>query len=242
MKLSIFATCILISFSALSDEISMVTTDWEPYYGKNLKEGGVIAKLAATAFKRSGNNATVKFIPWARALKQVESGESDILLGAYYSEDRAATYVPSKSFYSIDTVLVANKSLGVSTWSTLKDLASYKIGVARGYANSESFDKADFLQKKVANTPTQNLKKLSSNRVDMIVIASGIANYEASKSSIIDLNSVVFLTPPLAKNALHIMGSRKTPGIQKKIRAFDKAIQEMKADGSFDNILKSYGF
>ncbi len=242
MKTLLIAVCALLSFEIHAKDISMVATDWEPYYGNELKEGGVITKLATAAFKRAGFNTTISFVPWARALKQVEDGESDVLLGAYYNKERAVTYIPSEGFYSIETALVANKSLGISKWGSLEELKPYRIGVARGYANSEAFDKADFLQKHVVGNPLQNLQKLSLGRVDMIVIAAGRLNYEASKKSKVDINSLVLLTPVLAKNSLHITGSRKTDGMKAKIKAFNTAIKEMKADGSFNHILKSYGF
>lgn len=220
----------------------MVATDWEPYYGSELKEGGVITKLATAAFKRAGFNTTISFIPWARALKQVEDGDSDVLLGAYYNKERATTYIPSEGFYAIETALIAHKSLGITKWENLEDLTPYIIGVARGYANSEAFDNADFLQKHPVGTPIQNLQKLSLGRVDMIVIAAGRLNYEVRKKPNIDINSLIQLTPVLAKNSLHIMASRKTKGMKAKVAAFNKAIKDMKADGTFHDILTSYGF
>jgi hypothetical protein len=41
-----------------------------------------------TAFKRVGHKATIKFLPWKRALTYVAEGKNDIVMGAYYNKER----------------------------------------------------------------------------------------------------------------------------------------------------------
>jgi polar amino acid transport system substrate-binding protein len=68
-------------------EISMLTVEWAPHYGSELPEKGLTTAIVKAAFKAAGHSSDVDFIPWARALKEVEEGKSDIVMGAYHSQD-----------------------------------------------------------------------------------------------------------------------------------------------------------
>ena len=51
-------------------QITMVTVDWAPHYGKDLPENGLTTALVKAAFKTGGHDANIEFIPWPRALKR----------------------------------------------------------------------------------------------------------------------------------------------------------------------------
>jgi len=223
-------------------EIKMLSVDWAPYYGSEMQDDGFITVIVKTAFQRSGHNATVNFVPWERALHYVENGKYDIVMGAYYTKERSKKYLYSDPFYDIDVGLVGYKSLGVTQYSKLEDLKQYRIGVSRGWANSEEFDAADFLIKEQATNQILNIRKLINNRVNMIVIAFGIFQYELSSIKNHSMDDFVLIQPPLSKNALHLMMSLKKPDHMKVIKDFNHGLEEIKKDGTYDKILKKYGF
>ncbi len=223
-------------------ELSMVTVDWAPYYGSEMTDNGVISVIVKTAFQRSGIQSSVKFIPWKRALKEVKSGKSDILMGAYYTSERNKTYLFSDPIYEVRVGLVALKSLGIGHYTKLQDLIPYTIGVGRGWANSEEFDQADYLNKKGATNQILNVRKLFKKRVDMISISFDVFRYEVATMSTHQLNEVVFIEPPLDISSLHLMISRQNPDKEKVINAFNLGLAAIKQDGTYDKILKEYGF
>jgi polar amino acid transport system substrate-binding protein len=57
--------------------VSMVTVEWAPHYGSNLPENGLMTALTTAAFKAGGHDASIEFIPWPRALKEVEAGSAN---------------------------------------------------------------------------------------------------------------------------------------------------------------------
>ena len=63
-------------------EISMLTVEWAPHYGSDLPEKGLTTAIVKAAFKAGGHSSEVDFIPWARALKEVEEGKADIGWGS----------------------------------------------------------------------------------------------------------------------------------------------------------------
>jgi polar amino acid transport system substrate-binding protein len=244
MKKFLFCFIILLWTVSLiqARDISMVTVDWEPYYASSLDKGGVYTEIVKTAFKRVGHTASVRFLPWKRALKYVEEGKNDIVMGAYFNEERNKIYIYSDSCMTLHTGLVAHKSLGITSYKTLKDLKSYKIGINRGWIYTPEFDSADYLKKDEATNQMVNIRKFFKKRVDMIAITIEIFQYELSKLKHHDMSEVVVLNPLLGEKGLHLMMGRKIPDHEKIIADFNKGLKEIREDGTYGSILSSHGF
>ena len=103
---------IIASNAAASETIKIVTADWAPYYGSELKDDGVITVITKAAFSKVGLDSTIRFVPWKRAMQEVETGQSDLLMGAYYSKDRASRFAYSQPIYEIKVSIIALRSLG----------------------------------------------------------------------------------------------------------------------------------
>ena len=144
-------------------DVSLVTVDWEPYYGPKLKNYGVTADLVAEAFKRVGHNATFAWYPWKRSLKMVADGKSDIVMGAYINDERKKTYIFSDPLFNVDVGIMARKDVGITEYSSLKDLTKYRIGVNSGWAYTPEFDAADYLKKDPASSQIKNMEKSIEN-------------------------------------------------------------------------------
>ena len=54
-------------------------------------------------------------------------------------------------------------------------------------------------------------------------------------------NAVEFVPKPLSENSLHILVSLKNPDHAKIVAGFDREIAKMKADGSYDRLLREHG-
>lgn len=219
--------------------ISMVTVEWAPHYGSDLPEKGLTTALVTAAFKAGGHDAQVEFIPWARALKEVDEGKFDIVMGAYDNEERRATYHMSKRIYSLELGIIARPGLGINKYETLRDLMPYSIGVSRGYANSEEFDAAIYLDKHVATGPTLNIRKLFRGRLDMAVMNLDLFRYNAKREGFC-ISDVEFVTPVLDKAGLHIMASRNINDGAGIIDDFNRGLDAIKDSGEFLSIVSRF--
>ncbi|MCP4321673.1 MAG: transporter substrate-binding domain-containing protein [Psychromonas sp.] len=220
----------------------MVTVDWAPFYGSDMTNYGVITEIVQTAFKRVDIQASIRFIPWKRAMQEVSIGKTDILMGAYYTEERDQTFFYSDAIYEITLGLIALKSLGVNNYKNLKELRPYTIGISRGWANSEEFDEADYLKKEGASNQILNVRKLFKKRVDMISISFGVFRYEVASTSNYKIEDVIFIKPPLNISPIYLITSRSNPNKESVMRAFNMGLTEIKQDGSYDKILRAHGF
>lgn len=231
MSLLLVAACPL-----QARDISMLTVEWAPHYGSELPEKGLTTAIVRAAFKAGGHSADVDFIPWARALKEVEEGKSDIVMGAYHSKEREEIYIFSDPIYFLQLGLIARPGLGISKYESLRDLAPYRIGVSRGFANSEAFDEANYLDKHVATFPNLNIRKLFRGRIDMAVMNFDLFRYEARKEGFC-ISDVEFMEPPLETHGLYLMASRKIPDGARIIQDFNRGLDKIRKNGEFDRIV-----
>lgn len=236
----LIAICILsvvtLSGGVQAREISMLTVEWAPHYGAELPEQGLTTAIVKAAFKAEGHSSSVEFIPWARALKEVEVGKSDVVMGAYHSKEREQSYIFSDPIYFLQLGLIARPGLGVARYETLRDLSSYRIGVSRGFANSEEFDAAQYLDKHVATYPNLNIRKLFRGRIDMAVMNFDLFRYEARKEGFC-ISDVEFMEPPLETHGLYLMASRQIADGERIIKDFNRGLDKIRKNGVFDRIV-----
>lgn len=222
-------------------QLTMCTLNWEPFYGEDLPRNGFFTELVREAFERGGHTVNVEFMPWARAMLEVEQGDREVLLGAYYSDERAATFHASEPIYTAEVGLVAHRRVGIESFSSLRELTDYTIGYGRGFTVTEEFDNADYLDKEPAEDLAQNVKKLYAGRIDMIAGSFANIRYAAQQQGM-NLGELVFLQPALVENSLHIMISKAAPDGEQLLADFHRGLEEIREDGSYEQILREMGY
>lgn len=227
---------LVVSSPLQAREISMLTVEWAPHYGSDLPEKGLTTAIVKAAFKAGGHSSEVDFIPWARALKEVEEGKADIVMGAYHNKDREEKYIFSDPIYFLELGLIARPGLGINRYNSLRDLAPYRIGISRGFANSEEFDAANYLDKQVATYPNLNIRKLFRGRIDMAVMNFDLFRYEARKEGFC-ISDVEFMEPPLETHGLYLMASRNISDGAGIIQDFNRGLDTIRKTGEFDRIV-----
>ena len=222
--------------TAQARDISMLTVEWAPHYGAELPENGLTTAIVKAAFKAVGHSSDVDFIPWARALKEVEEGKADVVMGAYHNKEREQIYHFSDPIYFLELGLIARPGLGVSKYERLRDLTPYSIGISRGFANSEEFDAANYLNKQAATFPNLNIRKLFRGRIDMAVMNFDLFRYEAKKEGFC-ISDVEFMEPPLETHGLYLMASRNIPDGEQIMQDFNRGLDTIRKNGEFDRIV-----
>ncbi len=236
LRAILILTVVILAGTAQARDISMLTVEWAPHYGSELPEKGLTTAIVKAAFKAEGHSSDVDFIPWERALKEVEEGKSDVVMGAYHSEERENSYIFSEPIYFLELGLIARPGLGMSRYNSLRDLTPYSIGISRGFANSEEFDAANYLDKQAATFPNLNIRKLFRGRIDMAVMNFDLFRYEAKKEGFC-ISDVEFMEPPFETHGLYLMASRQIPDGEKIIRDFNRGLNKIRKSGEFDRIV-----
>lgn len=236
---------ILLALSSLglADPITLTSCDWEPYTGANMPNYGFTAEIINSAMKSVGHEVSFVFYPWKRAMHETKKGRAHGLFSAYYSKDRAAAFALSEPYAYSELMLCAKKGRNI-IFRSIEDLRPYRIGVVAGYANTPEFDDAQYLLKDEAPSDLLNVKKLLENRVDLIVVDRYVAVYHVKNSPAIQytVNDLSFISPPLKKQPIYIMFSKAVPEYQRYVAEFNKGLENIRADGTYEEILLKHGF
>lgn len=237
--------------------IKLATSNWPPYIGERLCDKGWVFQLAVALFTSQGYQVQIEFLPWARAIRTVESGEADLLFPEYFIEPTA----PSDNFigkYRHDLLALSDSFPGglvrffKRRGSTdkfvgnLDNLAGESIGVVRGYQNTPEFDammdRGHFNILTVMNE-LQQIKVLAAGRVNLI-IADPIALEYAIKSSHLNAerqqalsNSIQAVMPALSYNPLHFAVSKRHPEWQTILNQLNLTMRTFLQSGETKRII-----
>ncbi|MNP35960.1 Bacterial extracellular solute-binding protein, family 3 [compost metagenome] len=82
---------------------------------------------------------------------------------------------------------------------------------------------------------------LAAGRVRLALEDEFVAGYYLKREPKEVREAVEFFDKPVSENSLHILVSLKNPEHQQIVAGFDRAIAQMKADGSYARLLKQHG-
>jgi polar amino acid transport system substrate-binding protein len=91
-----------------------------------------------------------------------------------------------------------------------------------------------------SNHLIQNLLKLQQGRIDLTLGDKWSVRHELTEYFPTAIKDFEFLGKPVAARTLHAVVSRAHPEHDKIVKAFNKALKSMKADGSYEKILDVY--
>jgi len=227
--------------AAAPRHLVLATLNGNPYFGENLAGGGFYTELTREAFQRVGYTLEVKFMPWNRALELARRGDYDGMLGMYYTEERANDFIYTEPIYDDEIVFFSRKGESI-TYTTLQDLTPYTIGLLLGAAEKESFKKEPGLKFIESSGHDINVKNLMAKRIDL-VLCSRVYLLDLIKTQLPAWNDALdVVQPPLKIEKMHNVMSKKVADAATIAADFNRGLQMIKDDGTFDRILQQYGF
>lgn len=222
--------------------VIIVSADWAPYeFEENGKIKGISVDIVEEAFKRMGYKVIKKILPFSRALEMLKNGEIDMITDVKNTVKHQEIGIFSKqSIITTYTSLFVKSESSIKFDGTVLDLKSYKIGVIRDYTYGEEFDNA--VKNKVINVEEvddklQNINKVLDNRLD-ICVENRLVLLDKLKATNNE-NKLKELKPELNQTPVYAWFSKKK-NREKMIDEFDQKLAEIKKDGTFEKIYKSY--
>ena len=241
LKIFIFSILLALASGEVSRAqetiLTLGTLNWEPYVGEKLENDGFISEIVRESFRRAGIQIKIRYMPWARVIKELEKGSIDAAYPAYFSKERSKKFGVSKPFASSRLGFYKKKNIEVP-YKKLEDLKSYRIGVVRGYLNSKEFDDAKYLKKDAVNSDLANLRKLLKGRLDLVVIDESTSKFLIKTNFPAKLNELEFLEPPLEEKPLYLLFSKKHSNFQKLLAGFNHGLNIIVKDGTRNKIIK----
>lgn len=230
---------LLLALSSMGAHAATVTAaqdPWPPFVIDANK--GISVELVKQALATQGYELDMRIMPWARALSEVEEGNIDILVGAWFTEARTKSLRFSQEYLK-NQVKFIQLSGGSFELDGLASLKGKSIGIVRGYGYGDEFMQADLNRQEASDLQT-NLKKLLDGRIDLTLEDEVVAKAIMVQQGM-DVSKFAFTANALSTNPLHIASGLKNPRSQELIDAFNKGLAVITADGTLDKILTNYG-
>ncbi|MGE8190534.1 substrate-binding periplasmic protein [Pseudomonas sp. NPDC086278] len=231
---------LLLTQSAAAEKLRLVADAWPPFTDATLVNGGLATDIVSTALARAGYASDFEQVPWARALLGVGEGRYDVLVNAWYTDDRTK-FGQFSGEYLLNRVRFLKRKDAPIEFSNLQQLHTYPIAVVRGYAYSPEFDEDVALQKIPVHNFAMAVRMVAADRVKLTLEDEYVARYYLARESTKVRNAVEFLPKPLSENSLHILVSLKNPQHEQIVASFDREIARMKVDGSYEKLMRQHG-
>lgn len=238
-------------------KVKLATLDWPPYIGQNLCNKGWVFKFTVALLASKGYQVEINFLPWARAVRSVELGNTDILFPEYYIEDSSPSdYVKGKRRREV--LMLSNEFPGGMIGflkrkgeadkfkGNLNNLKGEAIGVVRGYQNTPEFDammdnnEFNIVQ---AVDDLQLVKLLVAKRVNLIIGDPTVLRFTVNYSDLPAEEKATLLTsieqvePEIKYNALYYALSTKNNNANTILKDINTALYEFKNSGETQRII-----
>ena len=216
--------------------LDVAALDWPPYYGPDLAEGGVFARITRAAFERVGYSIDIDWMPWQRALTMGERGRYDLVLGGYDAPERREVFYYSEVVMHAEESLVVRADFPRERYDSLKDLSGYRIGHLQGAVHADAFDTADYLDKHASDNYETLIRKLAHGRNDIIAMSYRAFRYY--RTELEDIGDVAFrpLKPPLQRNGLYNLFPRSLERSATLRQRFNEGLERLRAEGVLNSM------
>ena len=236
-SLLMVVAALLIALPAHGEVLKITGSSWAPYVDTESVHNGFAMALVSAALTRAGYEAEVTIAPWPGALDATVAGTYDVIAAIWYREDRAETLAFSEPFIDCEIALIKLASTDFR-FEGLDSLVGLKIGVVDDYAYSrQAIDRSGF-DILSSTSVAESVAKLRTGEIDIVVADRRVALFHINERA--HAKSFDVLPDALLKRGLRIAVPRTRPDHEEIVAAFDAAISEMQADGSYNDILATF--
>ena len=221
-------------------EITAASDPWPPFTNPDTPEQGLSLELARSALETQGYTIAMNFVPWARAENGVREGTYDILTNMWMTESRKQDFLFSEP-YAENKIKFIKRKEEPFEYTGFESLKGLTVGVVRGYGYGDDFWNAAEFQREEANDLVTNVKKLVAGRIDLTLEDEIVARYILSQKAPELLEQIEFTEGSLSSNKLYVTSGFKNPKHQELVEAFNKGLEEIKANGTYHAIFAKYG-
>ncbi|WP_085905729.1 substrate-binding periplasmic protein [Kiloniella majae] len=224
--------------SSQNKKLIVGVSEWAPYNGYDLPGHGLLTDIVQVALTRAGYDSTAEKMPWSRVIKGASRGEIDIIPGIWYKEKRAKTIAYGPVLAKARLVLISHPE-SPYVIETLNDLNHLRVGIVKDYAYPQHFLNATHFIKDLSPNLDSNLSKLARGRIDAALGDELVARHTTYRlfEGMIEFR---YSRKVLGSKDIFLGISKANPDHERILDLFEKALADMKADGTYDAILTKH--
>jgi polar amino acid transport system substrate-binding protein len=199
--------------------------------------GGVSVEIADAALRTQGYTVSNRIMPWARALEETRQGRIDVILDAWWSQERSEGFIFSRPYIN-GPVKFLKRAGDPFRYSDTSSLKGKSIALVRNYAYGDEFLNATNYEPVLVTHFLQGAYMLSLGRVDLAIENELVARSRFKRDAPELLNKLQFAEQPLGDHYVYVIAGYKHPEHLKIIGAFNKGLKVILENGTYRKILK----
>ncbi|RED52328.1 substrate-binding periplasmic protein [Aestuariispira insulae] len=212
-----------------------------PYTSEDLPGGGIGPALIREIFKRVGYDAEIRIRPWKRALQEGKTGSVDGVFFSIPGQGREKDFLFSDSVAEKSRYFYHLKSKPFN-WSQLEDLRGKTIGIDATFIYPEEFlrlGEENHYYLASGRGLGVNVRLLLEGKIDLYPRIRGEVEYALKKRFSKQVRDLITYHPaPLEKQSFHVIFSRHAEKPEILLKAFNKGLAEVKADGTYQHMVE----
>jgi len=238
MKKSLIIFFILLSNFALAEEITIYTESFPPLnFKKDGKITGFATELVQEILKRTKVKANIQLVPWKRGYHLALTKKNTMIYSIVKTDSRTKLFKWVGPIYPRRTALFKLKKNQDIQVKSLEEAKKIKVGVVKGYANTQWLVKNGFTKLDYAINDNNNVKKFFAGRFPFIVGTDltfqsrlkKLGHHEREVERVIILED---------KDQQFLGFNLETP--DSLVDKFQKSFMELKKDGFYKKIKEKY--
>ncbi|MBX9913971.1 MAG: transporter substrate-binding domain-containing protein [Pseudomonadaceae bacterium] len=230
---------VLLQSQATAEPLRLVSANWPPFTGQNLPSNGLDGELVSTALGRAGYTSTFSEVPWAQVIPGIQHDKYDAVVVAWSTPEREAFGHFSAPYQYNRMTLLRNKGSTIA-FNQLQDIYPFTIGVERGASYGQAFDSDPHLHKVELNNIDSRARMLLTGRIQLIIEDQLAFQYQLNNDLRDIREQFEFLPKPVIVQETRLLVRRSHPQHEEIIQRFNEAIEAMRANGSYQEILQRH--
>ncbi|WP_137886343.1 ABC transporter substrate-binding protein [Pseudomonas sp. 2FE] len=194
---------------------------------------GINADIVREMFKRAGIGYTLSLrFPWDRLYRLTQDKANYGLFSTTLTPERQPLFKWVGPLTKTESVLLAapGKTLSVPS---LKEAGQYRIGAYKNDAVSQYLE-SQGLQPINALRDQENVKKLTSGKIDLWATTNPVGHYLAKQEGVSGLTTVLRFN----EAELYLALNKDTP--DEVVQRLQKALDELRAEGFIEGVTGNY--
>ena len=231
-------------YGATIDKIKIFTENYPPYnMNVNGKLQGISVDIIDAMFKQMDSKRTkdsIKLKPWATGYKITLKKKNCMLFSTTRTTQRENLFKWVGPIISTKIGIIAPKAKHIRI-SDIKELNNYKIGavikdIGEQLLIAQGISKHNIDSVGGKNPVILNFQKMGKGRIDMFAYETNVAMYGAKSYQIDQKDFEIVYT--LKEGELYYAFNKNTD--DDIIKAYQKALDDIKANGIYDQILRNH--
>ena len=237
MKLLYTLSFSLIAINSLFGQnvIKLSADVWPPF--TDFKGNKSIATdIVSTAFDRIKTGYQFHITDFHSVLKDLESKTIDGSPAFWKTEEREKTMFYSLPYLQNQLILIGRKGTQVN-FTSMIEMKGKKLGLVKDYGYGDSIVHSEDVEIIFNNNDQENLEALLSNKIDYMLVDKILIQYlfQYQMNDVSEFLSIA--KNPFIIKSLYLAIRKDYPNAESIVKQFDKQIDTMIADGSYNRIL-----